>query len=86
MLDLTWLNAMALTGSAVFFIVWLILRPRKGGPDAPPMVLSSPISKVPYLGMAIEFGKSPVKMVRRCFDDYGPVFTVPVRRNSTNAH
>jgi bacteriorhodopsin len=63
--------------------LWLIVRPRKGGPKAPPMVLSSPIMPIPYIGMAIEFGKSPVKMVRRCLAQYGPVFTVPVRTNST---
>lgn len=58
----------------------LFLRPRKAGrKDAPPLITSSPVSSVPLLGPAIEFGKSPVKMVRRCYDDYGPVFTVPVR-------
>ena len=58
------------------------LRPRKAGSkykDAPPMVTKSTVSSVPLLGPAIEFGKSPVKMVKRCYDDYGPVFTVPVR-------
>jgi hypothetical protein len=63
--------------------LWLIVRPRKGGPNAPPMVLSSPVVRIPYIGMAIEFGKSPVKMVRRCLAQYGPVFTVPVRTNLT---
>ena len=58
----------------------LFLRPRKSGrKDAPPLITTSPVSSVPLLGPAIEFGKSPVKMVRRCYDDYGPVFTVPVR-------
>lgn len=58
----------------------IFLRPRrKGGKDAPPMVTQSPVSSVPIFGPAIEFGKSPVKMVKRCYDDYGPVFTVPVR-------
>ena len=58
------------------------LRPRKAGSkykNAPPMVTKSTVSSVPLLGPAIEFGKSPVKMVKRCYDDYGPVFTVPVR-------
>lgn len=63
--------------------LWLIVRPRRGGPNAPPMVLYSTEVAVPYLGMAIEFGKSPILMVRRCFEAYGPVFTVPVSTNST---
>ena len=68
-----------LTLAVLFF-----LRPRKAGSkykDAPPMVTKSTVSSVPLLGPAIEFGKSPVKMVKRCYDDYGPVFTVPVRDN-----
>jgi hypothetical protein len=64
---------------AALFALWWVLHPRRGGKNAPPMVLNSPIVNVPYIGMALEFGKSPVKMVRRCFDSYGPVFTVPVR-------
>ena len=63
------------------FALWWVLHPRRGGPKAPPMVLNSPIVNIPYIGMALEFGKSPVKMVRRCFDSYGPVFTVPVRNS-----
>ena len=66
-----------LTLALLFF-----LRPRKAGSkyqNAPPMVTKSTVSSVPLLGPAIEFGKSPVKMVKRCYDDYGPVFTVPVR-------
>lgn len=55
------------------------LRPRKAHQsDAPPMVLSSPVVKIPLIGQAIEFGMSPVKMTKRCYDQYGPVFTVPV--------
>lgn len=46
--------------------------------DAPPMVLSSPVVKIPIIGQALEFGMSPVKMTKRCYDQYGPVFTVPV--------
>jgi len=56
----------------------VVLRPRKGGAKAPPMVYSSPLYKIPLIGTALEFGKSPVKMVRRCYDEYGPVFTVPM--------
>jgi len=55
------------------------LRPRKAHQsDAPPMVLSSPVVKIPLIGQAIEFGMSPVKMTKRCYDQYGPVFTVPI--------
>ena len=43
------------------------------------MVTSSPVSKLPVVGTIVEFGKSPVRMVQRCYEDYGPVFTVPVR-------
>ena len=74
-LPLALLVPLGLLASLLFF-----LRPRKAGrKDAPPLITSSPVSSVPLLGPAIEFGKSPVKMVRRCYDDYGPVFTVPVR-------
>ena len=61
------------------FYTLCIVRPRtKGGAQGPPIVTSSPISKVPIIGTIIEFGISPVKMVQRCYDMYGPVFTVPV--------
>ena len=54
--------------------------PRKASnSDAPPMVKSS--LKIPLIGNIIEFGMSPVKMVFRCYADYGPVFTVPVSSN-----
>jgi hypothetical protein len=64
--------------AAVFVGLWLLLRPRRGGPKAPPMVLNSPVVPIPFIGCILEFAKSPVKMVRRCYDDYGPVYTVPV--------
>ena len=58
---------------------FFILRPRtKGGSSAPPIVTKSPVSGLPVIGTVVEFGKSPVKMVQRCYEDYGPVFTVPV--------
>jgi len=34
--------------------------------------------KVPIIGSALEFGMSPMKMVQRCLDDYGPVYTVQI--------
>jgi hypothetical protein len=70
-----------LTCLAIFslFYAFFVVRPRtKGGPHAPPVVTSSPVSSLPVVGTIVEFGKSPVKMVQRCYEDYGPVFTVPV--------
>ena len=61
---------------------FLILKPRtkiaKTGGSSPPVITTSPISKLPVVGTIIEFGISPVKMVQRCYEEYGPVFTVPV--------
>jgi hypothetical protein len=59
-----------------FLIYLLLLRPRRGGKDAPPLVLSSPVGP---LAMALEFGKGPVQMIQRCYHAYGSVFTIPVR-------
>merc|ERR1712157_218116 len=55
------------------------MGPKKVGKDAPPIVTAK--SSVPILGTALEFGASPMNMVRRCYDDYGPVFTVPILNN-----
>ena len=61
------------------FYAFFVLRPRtKGGSSAPPTVTKSPVSGLPVVGTIVEFGKSPVKMVQRCYEEYGPVFTVPV--------
>jgi len=63
---------------------FLIVKPRtkiakSGKPgSSPPVITTSPISSLPVVGTIIEFGKSPVKMVQRCYEEYGPVFTVPV--------
>jgi hypothetical protein len=65
-----------------FFFVYqiLIARPRsKGGVAGPPLVTTSPVCTIPFVGTMVEFGRSPVKMVARCHERYGPVFTVPVR-------
>lgn len=60
-------------------LVTFFLRPRKSKTkNAPPMVLSSPVVKIPLIGQILEFGQSPVKMTRRCYDQYGPVFTIPM--------
>ena len=73
LLGLTCLSLLSLLYA--FFVV----RPRtKGGSSAPPIVTKSPVSSLPVIGTIVEFGKSPVKMVQRCYEEYGPVFTVPV--------
>jgi len=71
---------LALTSLAVLSLLYayLVIRPRrKGGASGPPVVTSSPVCGVPVVGTIVEFGKSPVKMVQRCYEEYGPVFTVP---------
>ena len=70
----------ALILSSLALLLWALLRPRSSGlKDEPPLVRSSPAFPfVPFIGPAIEFGKSPVLMAKRCYEDYGPVFTVPV--------
>lgn len=77
------LSPMAMMGIPIVMLLAVLyfLRPRhakKSIGNAPPMVLSSPIVKVPLIGQVLEFGLSPVKMTKRCYDKYGPVFTVPV--------
>jgi hypothetical protein len=82
-------TTMILQGLAiVFFLVWyFLLRPRgakvtKGDKITknavpPPMVRSN--NGIPIIGVLIEFFKSPNTMVQRCYQDYGGVFTIPVR-------
>ena len=72
---------LSLTGLAAcsLLFAFFVLRPRsKGGKNGPPVVTTSPVCGLPVVGTIVEFGKSPVKMVQRCYEDYGPVFTVPV--------
>ena len=65
--------------SLVLLVLYLaVLRPRRGGKDAPPMVLESPVFPIPVIGVIMEFFASPNSMVKRCYKDYGPVFTIPV--------
>lgn len=70
---------MILQIAALFAVaLWYIaLRPRRGGKNAPPTVTGN--NGVPIIGVLLEFFKSPNTMVRRCVQDYGPVFTIPVR-------
>jgi hypothetical protein len=62
---------------AVFLVWYFLLRPRRGGPNGPPMVSSN--NRLPIIGVLVEFFKSPNTMVQRCYQDYGGVFTIPVR-------
>ena len=62
----------------VVSVWWLLLRPRTGGKAAPPMVLSSTVVQLPLVGVLVEFLKSPNDMMRRCYQDYGSVYTIPV--------
>jgi hypothetical protein len=70
--------AALVAGAILVGLYLLLLRPRRGGKNAPPLVLSSPVGP---LAMALEFGKGPVTMIRRCYQAYGSVFTIPVRKN-----
>ena len=79
--DALLLSLTALAAASLLF-AFFVLRPRtKGGKNGPPVVTTSPVCGLPVVGTIVEFGKSPVKMVKRCYDDYGPVFTVPVSFN-----
>jgi hypothetical protein len=60
-------------------LVYLLLRPRRGGPGAPPVAASSPVYPIPLIGPLLEFFSSPNTMVQRCFEQLGPVFTISVR-------
>jgi hypothetical protein len=62
-------------------IWWLLLRPRGGGKDSPPLVTKSKIfPNLPLVGVISEFLKNPNEMMKRCYADYGQVFTIPVRK------
>jgi hypothetical protein len=71
-----WPFYVALAAIAVW---WFFLRPRMGYKDSPPVVTSSSVVPVPLLGVFMEFMKSPNDMMRRCYRDFGKVFTIPVR-------
>jgi hypothetical protein len=64
---------------AAIAVWWFFLRPRMGYKDSPPVVTSSSVVPVPVLGVFMEFMKSPNDMMRRCYRDFGKVFTIPVR-------
>ena len=57
---------------------WIALRPRGGGKNSPPLVTASTVVRVPFVGVIAEFLKNPNEMMKRCYKDYGEVFTIPV--------
>ena len=59
---------------------WFLLRPRGGGKDSPPLVTASTVVRIPLVGVIAEFLKNPNEMMKRCYNDYGHVFTIPVSR------
>ena len=62
----------------VLATIWFVLlRPRRGPKDAPPLASNS---KIPVIGHLVEFFSGPNDMVKRCLKDYGNVFTIPVSR------
>ena len=62
--------------AVLILVLLVVLTPKKGGKNAPPMISST--VQIPVVGPALEFVKSPLAMVKRCYDEYGPVYTVPV--------
>lgn len=67
--------------AGITFLIWFVLlRQRRGGRDAPPIVSSN----IPVIGVLVEFFKSPNTMVQRCVKDYGAVFTIPVRTDDSD--
>ena len=70
--------------AVIFGAIWYVmLRPRKGGKNAPPTITSSSVCRIPVFGVLVEFFKSPNTMVKRCAQDYGSIFTIPVRVDKT---
>ena len=57
---------------------FFLLRPRGGGKDSPPLVTASTVVRLPLVGVIAEFLKNPNEMMKRCYKDYGQVFTIPV--------
>jgi len=57
---------------------WFLLRPRSGGKDSPPLITASTVVRIPLFGVIAEFLKSPNDMMKRCYKNYGPVFTIPI--------
>lgn len=65
--------------AVVLFVVWFaLLRVRRGGKNAPPVVTDYPANAIPIIGHLVEFFSSPNSMIKRCYQQIGPVFTIPV--------
>jgi len=64
--------------AALVALWWFVLRPRSGGKGSPPLVTESKMIPIPIFGVIAEFLKSPNDMMKRCLQDYGSVFTIPV--------
>jgi hypothetical protein len=74
-----------LTASVLLTVWYMVLRPRRAAvANAPPMVLSSPVFPIPVIGVICEFFYGPNDMIRRCYEQYGPVFTIPVSSTSSD--
>ena len=70
----------------VTVVAFLILSPRfKGGKNAPPLVVNSSVVPIPLFGVIAEFFKSPNTMIKRCYRDFGPVYTIPVSKRLLHA-
>ena len=65
----------------IAFVWFCFVRPRYivGGKDGPAVVTTSSSVPIPFIGVIAEFLKGPNDMMKRCYDDYGSVFTIPVR-------
>ena len=65
--------------AAGLILFWFfLLRPRGGGKNSPPLVTASTVVRIPLVGVIAEFLKNPNEMMKRCYNDYGQVFTIPV--------
>ena len=64
----------------IVILLWVVLlRPRRGNcKDTPPLVIHAK-NNIPFIGTLVEFFSSPNTMVQRCYNDFGPIFTIPVR-------
>lgn len=44
----------------------------------PPLVAASTVVRIPIFGVLAEFLSNPNEMMKRCYKDYGEVFTIPI--------
>ena len=65
--------------AAALILFWfLALRPRRNGSNTPLVTESKVFGYLPFVGVISEFLKNPNEMMKRCYADYGSVFTIPV--------